>query len=61
MERALGAVLAVEVAAAVSVLVYVVVEDIVTWFADRRIEALRQRSSVRRRNARPRPSSQSKR
>lgn len=39
----LGLILAVEITLAVFVLVYTVTEDIVTWFADRRIRALRER------------------
>jgi uncharacterized protein (DUF2062 family) len=39
----LAIVLKIEVTVAVGVLVYTVTEDIVTWFADRRIAAVRER------------------
>lgn len=42
----LALVLKIEVTAAVGVLVYVTTEDIVTWFADRRIAAVRERERV---------------
>lgn len=38
--------LKIEMTVAVGVLVYTVTEDIVTWFADRRIAAVRERERV---------------
>jgi uncharacterized protein (DUF2062 family) len=43
----LGLALAVEITVAVGVLIYVVTVAVVTWFADRRIAAVREKAERR--------------